>query len=226
MDEKPTKKFTERIKSILDLNGTCNANDNISDNLSSSEIDIMQESLESLFEQFIDILLIDKNDTNVKDTPKRLAKMYVREVLKGRYEPMPKLTTFPNTKKIDELFTVGPITVRSCCSHHFVPFIGKVWIGIIPNEKLLGLSKFARLSEWVMARPQIQEEAVDMLANIIEKEVQPKGLAIVMQAKHYCMCWRGVKDNECEMTSSVIRGLLRDHDARTEFFNLIRMHGA
>lgn len=200
------------------------ANANMSQCLFDCDLDRMERQLEKVFREFIDILFIDEFDPNIEETPKRLAKMYVREILKGRFQPMPKLTTFPNSRKVDELFSVGPISFNSLCSHHFVPFIGKVWIGVIPGDKLLGLSKFARLTEWVMARPQIQEEAVQMLADIIENELQPLGLAIVMKAKHFCMCWRGVKDPDCEMTTSVVRGQLRESEARSEFLSLISVN--
>ena len=200
------------------------ANANISNLISANERLEMQNDLEENFRVMLHLLKIDIFDPQVKDTPRRLAKMYVEEIFKGRYEKMPNLTTFPNSKNVDELFIVGPIAFRSCCSHHFVPFLGKAWIGVIPGEKLLGLSKFARLTEWIMARPQIQEEAIQMLADIIEEEIAPKGLAIVMKAKHFCMCWRGIKDNDCEMTSSVVRGFLRGAEAREEFLNLIKVH--
>src|SRR5579864_5796681 len=150
------------------------ANANVHNLIDKYQSKAMLPKLECLFEEMLEYLYICSDDPNVKDTPQRLAKMFVTEIFRGRYEPMPKLTSFPNTLNVDELFTIGPITFRSCCSHHFVPFIGKAWIGIIPGEKLLGLSKFARLTDWVMARPQIQEEAIQMLADIIEKELEPK----------------------------------------------------
>ena len=197
------------------------ANANIADKLTENELQQMQYDCEVNFVKLLEILRNDPNDPNCVETPKRLAKMYLQEVMKGRYKKKPKLTSFPNTKNVNELFIVGPIKVRSLCSHHFVPFIGKVWVGVIPNKKLLGISKFARLADWIMSRPQIQEEAVEMLADLLEEELQPKGLAIVMRAKHFCMCWRGIKDDDCEMTSSIVRGLLRGGDARNEFLNLM-----
>ncbi|MFP4895803.1 GTP cyclohydrolase I [Paraburkholderia sp. EG304] len=84
--------------------------------------------------------------------------MYVREVFAGRYEPRPNLTDFPNVRRLDELYTVGPISVRSMCSHHLCSVTGHAWIGVIPGERVIGLSKFNRITEWVMARPQIQEK--------------------------------------------------------------------
>ncbi len=103
---------------------------------------------------------------------------------------------------------VGPITVRSACSHHLCPIIGKVWIGVMPNEhsNLIGLSKYTRLCDWVMSRPQIQEEAVTRLADLLQDRMQPDGLAVVMEADHFCMQWRGVKDTDSKMINSVMRG--------------------
>jgi GTP cyclohydrolase I len=121
--------------------------------------------------------------------------MYLNEVFKGRYVQPPAITEFPNAEHLNELMIVGPITVRSACSHHFCPVIGKIWIGVMPNEhtNVIGLSKYARLADWVMGRPQIQEEAVVQLADLIMEKTQPDGLAIVMEASHFCMSWRGVQ---------------------------------
>ena len=125
---------------------------------------------------------------------------------------------------LNELMIVGPVTVRSACSHHMCPIIGKLWIGVMPNEhsNLIGLSKYARITEWVMCRPQIQEEAVIELADTLEKKMNPDGLAIVMEADHFCMQWRGVKDMDSKMTSSVMRGsFLKDPTLRREFLALM-----
>jgi GTP cyclohydrolase I len=120
---------------------------------------------------------------------------------------------------------VGPIGVRSACSHHFCPIIGRVWIGLMPNRNsnLIGLSKYVRLTDWIMTRPQIQEEAITQLADVLMKKVGPDGLAVVMDADHFCMSWRGVKDNEAKMINSVMRGsFLKDPALRQEFLSLIQ----
>jgi GTP cyclohydrolase I len=104
------------------------------------------------------------------------------------------------------------------------PIFGKVWIGILPNEhsNLIGLSKYARIADWIMSRPQIQEEAVTMLANELQQRVRPDGLAIVMEADHFCMHWRGVKDTDSAMVNSVMRGaFLKDANLRREFLSLL-----
>jgi GTP cyclohydrolase I len=170
-------------------------------------------------------LVIDTDsDHNTQDTAKRVAKMFVKEVFHGRYAPMPPVTEFPNIERLNELMIVGPVTVRSACSHHLCPIIGQVWIGVMPNEHsdLIGLSKYARLVEWVMARPQIQEEAVIQLADLLQDKMRPDGLAIVLRADHYCMQWRGVKDMDSKMVNSVMRGsFLKNPDLRREFLTLL-----
>ncbi|QLI81896.1 GTP cyclohydrolase I [Chitinibacter fontanus] len=201
------------------------ANDNIADFIEDGE---MAELLDEVQEKMVGVLqslVIDTdNDHNTQDTARRVAKMYLNEVFRGRYVAQPAVTEFPNVEHLNELMIVGPITVRSACSHHFCPIIGKLWIGILPNQhsNLIGLSKYARLAEWVMSRPQIQEEAVTQMADLLQSKVNPDGLAIVMEADHFCMHWRGVKDSDSKMINSVMRGIfLKDTHLRLEFLSLI-----
>jgi len=150
--------------------------------------------------------------------------MFVQEVFNGRYVEQPSLTKFPNVSHLNELMIIGPITVRSACSHHLCPIMGRIWIGVLPSKTsaLIGLSKYSRLTEWVMCRPQIQEEAVVELADMLEKKIKPIGVAVVMEADHFCMQWRGVKDRESKMINSVMRGsFLKDSNLRREFLALI-----
>lgn len=202
-----------------------NANDNISDFVQPGELEKLLDEVEEKMKGVLSSLVIDTvNDHNTDDTARRVAKMYVNEVFRGRYVPGPAITEFPNAEHLNELMIVGPITVRSACSHHFCPVIGKIWIGVMPNEhtNVIGLSKYARLAEWIMGRPQIQEEAVVQLADLIQLKTQPDGLAIVMEASHYCMAWRGVKDMDSKMINSVMRGVfLKDPNLRREFLSLI-----
>ena len=202
-----------------------NANDNIADFLQPGELEHLLDEVEAKMQGVLDSLVIDTTgDHNTRSTARRVAKMYLNEVFKGRYALAPAITEFPNAEHLNELMIVGPITVRSACSHHFCPVIGKIWIGVMPNEhtNVIGLSKYARLAEWVMGRPQIQEEAVVQLADLIMEKTQPDGLAIVMEASHYCMAWRGVKDMDSKMINSVMRGsFLKDANLRREFLALI-----
>ena len=205
------------------------SNDNIAAFIEPGELELLLAEVEQKMQGVLDSMVIDTvSDHNTNDTARRIAKMYVNEVFKGRYVKQPAITEFPNAEHLNELMIVGPITVRSACSHHFCPVIGKLWVGIMPNEhtNVIGLSKYARLAEWVMGRPQIQEEAVVQLADLIMEKTQPDGLAIVMEASHYCMAWRGVKDLDSKMINSVMRGVfLKDATLRREFLALIPQKG-
>ena len=201
------------------------ANDNIAEFLQPGELEALLDEVEVKMRGVLESLVIDtEHDHNTTDTARRVAKLYVQEVFRGRYVTAPEITEFPNAEQLNELMIVGPITVRSACSHHFCPVIGKIWIGVLPNKNtnVIGLSKYARLAEWVMGRPQIQEEAVVQLADLIQTKTRPDGLALVMEATHYCMAWRGVKDMDSRMINSVMRGaFLKDPNLRREFLSLI-----
>lgn len=201
------------------------ANDNIAAFIKPGELEILIDEVAEKMQSVLESLVIDtQSDHNTKNTSKRVAKMFVNEVFNGRYVEKPSLTQFPNISQLNELMIIGPITVRSACSHHLCPIMGRVWIGILPNKNsaLIGLSKYSRLTDWVMSRPQIQEEAVVELADMIEEGVKPTGVAIVMEADHFCMQWRGVKDGDSKMINSVMRGsFLKDSNLRREFLSLI-----
>jgi GTP cyclohydrolase IA len=201
------------------------ANDNIAAFIREGELEELKVEVEARMQGVLEALVIDTDsDHNTNETARRVAKMFLTEVFRGRYVPMPSVTEFPNASRLNELMIVGPVKVRSACSHHLCPILGKVWVGILPNEhsNLIGLSKYARICEWIMSRPQIQEEAVMMLANELQVRVKPDGLAIVMEADHFCMHWRGVKDDESMMTNSVMRGaFLKDANLRREFLSLL-----
>ncbi len=201
------------------------ANDNIAEFIQPGEREALLLEVEGKVRALLESLVIDiEADHNTRSTGKRVAKMYINEIFGGRYAPLPALTEFPNDKRLNELMIMGPITVRSCCSHHLCPIIGKLWIGVMPNENsnLIGLSKYTRVAEWIMCRPQIQEESVVQLADLLEKKMSPDGLAVIMEADHFCMQWRGVKDLDSKMTSSVMRGtFLKDPTLRREFLALL-----
>ncbi len=211
---------------ILSAGARFHANDNIAPFIrSDEERAALRDEITHCVEAMLRALVIDtESDHNTQDTARRVAKLYLDEVFGGRYRTAPSLTEFPNVEKLNELIVVGPITVRSACSHHLCPIMGRLWIGMLPSadSNLAGLSKFARLADWIMSRPQIQEEAVKTLADEIEGRLAPDGLALVMEAEHFCTQWRGVKDAS-RMTSSVMRGaFLTDPTLRREFLSLMR----
>jgi len=215
-------KIRERLKA---QGRRFHSNDNIADVIQAGELDLLLDEVSEKMQTVLDSMVIDtENDHNTQSTARRVAKMYLKEVFNGRYVQPPEITEFPNAEHLNELMIVGPITVRSACSHHLCPVIGQVWIGVMPNEhtNVIGLSKYARLAEWVMGRPQIQEEAVVQLADLIQEKTQPDGIALVMEASHFCMGWRGVKDMDSRMINSIMRGVfLKDANLRREFLSLI-----
>ena len=215
-------KIRERIKAARKR---FHANDNIADFIRPGELEALLDEVESKMRGVLSSLVIDTDsDHNTQDTARRVAKMYLNEIFRGRYQEAPPVTEFPNAERLNELMIVGPITVRSACSHHLCPIMGKVWIGIMPNEhsNLIGLSKYARLIDWIMSRPQIQEEAVTQVADVLQSRMNPDGLAVIMEADHFCMHWRGVKDMDSKMINSVMRGsFLKDPNLRREFLSLV-----
>jgi len=224
-----SEKVSERIRQrLLAAGQRFHANDNIADYIQEDELEALRAEVEVQMQGVLQALVIDvDSDHNTAETAKRVAKMFVNEVFQGRYVAAPPVTEFPNVSELNELMIVGLIKVRSACSHHLCPVMGKVWVGVLPNadSELIGLSKYARLTEWIMTRPQIQEEAVVMLADELESRLHPDGLAIVMEASHYCMHWRGVKDDGALMQNSVMRGaFLKDSNLRREFLSLLNRH--
>jgi GTP cyclohydrolase I len=203
------------------------ANDNISEFIEPGELDQLLAEVEGKVQAMLNSLVIDvDNDHNTRESARRVAKMYVTEVFRGRYEPLPHVTEFPNASHLNELMIMGPVTVRSACSHHLCPIMGRLWIGVMPNadSNLIGLSKYSRIADWIMSRPQIQEEAIIQLSDLLMEMVKPNGLAVVMEADHFCMHWRGVKDNASKMVNSVMRGVfLKDGALRREFLSLISL---
>jgi GTP cyclohydrolase I len=218
---------SQRIRErLLAARHRFHANDNIAAYIEPGELEALLDEVQGRMQGVLESLVIDTHsDHNTQETARRVAKMYLNEVFRGRYVEVPPVTEFPNVEHLNELMIVGPITVRSACSHHFCPIIGQLWIGVLPNEhsNLIGLSKYARLAEWIMTRPQIQEEAVTQVADLLLRKMQPDGLAIVMEADHFCMTWRGVKDMDSKMINSVMRGaFLKDANLRREFLTLVR----
>ncbi len=156
----------------------------------------MQEAAARKIEELFDILLIDhRNDHNTRDTPARVARMYVEELLKGRFSSPPKLTEFDNVERCDQLIVTGPLDVRSTCAHHLMPIAGHAVIGVLParDGKIIGLSKYDRIVDYFCARLQIQEELVKQIERFIVDNTAPRGLAVRISAVHMCKSHRGVR---------------------------------
>ena len=214
---------SEKIKQrLIDKKVRFYANDNIAKYLEKGELQELETEIEEAFEEVLEALVIDtENDHNTKETAKRVAKMYINEIYSGRYNPLPKITSFPNTG-YKSLYTSGPISVRSTCAHHFQNIVGNCWVGVLPEDEVIGLSKFNRIVHHIAERPQIQEEMTEQIADMIQEETEAKGVAVIVKAEHFCMTARGVKEHESDMVTSVVRGIFRDEPAtKAEFFSLL-----
>lgn len=196
-------------------------NNNISDYIEEGELDLLQEEVQEKMEAVLQSLVIDTvNDHNTLETAKRVAKMYIRETFAGRYNPMPRITTFPNLG-YQSMYTSGPISVKSTCAHHLQNIVGKAYIGIIPNDEVIGLSKFNRIVHHIAERPQIQEEMTSQIADALVEFAKTPNIAVVVKAEHMCMTHRGVKEHESDMTTAIMRGAFFDDPAaKQEFYNI------
>ena len=199
------------------------ANDTIFAYLDPGDVDKIEKEVAEAFQDVLKALVINtKDDHNTYETARRVAKMFVHEIFRGRYYPPPPVTAFPNAKQYDQIYMTGPITINSTCAHHFQPITGKCYVGVFPGEKVIGLSKFNRLVDWIASRPQIQEEMTEQIADEIEKQTEAKGVAVVLKAKHFCMSARGVKEHDSDMLTSVVRGdFLKIEHLKAEFFSLL-----
>lgn len=215
------------IRRIKKANSTFRANDNISEFIKDDELTLIHDDVEKNIEILLRSLIIDiDSDWNTKETAKRVAKMLLQETFSGRYVEKPKITAFPNIEgAYDEIYVTGPITIRSTCAHHLEPIDGKCYIGVFPGDNVIGLSKFNRLIDWIASRPTIQEEMTIQIANEIQVATQAKGVAVLVSAEHFCMKARGVKEHHPMMTTSVMRGLFKDHPhIKKEFFDIVARH--
>jgi GTP cyclohydrolase I len=173
-------------------------------------------------EELFDILRIDHaNDHNTRETPQRVAKMYVEELLEGRYTAPPKITEFDNAQAYDQLIVTGPIDVRSMCAHHLMPIYGEAYIGILPaaDGKIIGLSKYDRIVAYFAARLQIQEELVKQIGQYILDMTTPRGLAVRISAVHMCKTQRGVRaSHRSRMVNTYYWGEMAQHaELKREF---------
>jgi len=172
--------------------------------------------------ELFDILHIDhRNDHNTRDTPRRVARMFVDEILNGRFSPPPALTEFDNAEKFDQLIVMGPIDVRSTCAHHLMPIYGEAFIGVLPSAsgKIIGLSKYDRIVEHFAGRLQIQEELVRQIGQFIMDQTEPLGVAVRISAVHMCKTHRGVRaSHRSRMITSAYFGAMETDPARKDEF--------
>ncbi len=169
--------------------------------------------------------LTPEADPNLVDTDQRVAKMYL-DIFSGLDEgTRPKLTTFPNDERYTAMVMEKEIPFYSMCSHHFIPFYGHGHIAYIPNERIVGLSKLPRLLEFFARRPQLQERLTEQVAAVLEEELKPQGVMVVIEARHLCVEMRGVRKPGAVTVTSAIRGIFLEKAVREEFLDLLRRRG-
>lgn len=207
---------------VLRLNVARLCNETVEGFSEPSERESLRAAAAQKIEELFDVLKIDyRNDHNTRETPQRVAKMLVEEILSGRYNPPPKITDFENAQSYDELIVTGPIEIRSMCAHHMMPIYGSAYIGVLPamDGKIIGLSKYDRIVDHFASRLQIQEELVKQIEKFIVDMTQPRGLAVRISAVHMCKTHRGVRaSHQSRMVNSTFYGeLSRNPALRAEF---------
>jgi len=208
--------------SVHRLQHSRRANEGVAIPLDTAERAAMIGAATEKLAELFDILQIDhRNDHNTRDTPRRVSKMFVEEIMHGRYCRPPEITEFENAEHYDQLIVTGPIDVRSTCAHHLMPFYGHAFIGILPasDGKIIGLSKYDRVVDFFASRLQIQEELVKQIGGFLVEKTAPRGLAVRISAVHMCKTHRGIKaSHRGRMVSSAYWGALADNPAlKSEF---------
>ncbi len=217
--------ISETIKNrILQAGDSFFANHNISKHIQPGELEQLEAEVAEQFEGVLQRLVIDTDhDHNTNGTARRVAKMFVREIFGGRYQPMPRVTSFPNMG-YESLYTTGPISIRSTCAHHFQNIVGNCWVGVLPEGEVIGLSKFNRIVHWIAQRPQIQEEMTTEIAEALKEYAKTPNVAVIVKAEHHCMTQRGVREHENDMVTAIMHGAFRtDASLKQEFYNILNL---
>lgn len=217
-----TERISDIIRQRIEAAGArYHSNDNIAEFVHEYELEQLVDEVADNFQAVLQSLVIDTDhDHNTQDTARRVAKMFVKETFSGRYRPVPKVTAFPNMG-YQSLYTTGPISIRSTCAHHFQNIVGRCWVGIVPENEVIGLSKFNRLVHHICERPQIQEEMTTQIAEALKKYAKTQHIAVLVKAEHHCMTQRGVREHESDMTTAIMLGAFSTDPAlKQEFYDI------
>ena len=200
------------------------ASDNISQFIYPDERPRLIEELTEKFEGVLNSLIIDtENDPNSQDTSRRLAKMYLNEIMSGRYDPPPKVTSFPNDGKYDQLIIVRS-DIKSMCSHHHQPVSGICYIACLPDNNVIGLSKYTRIAQHLAQRGHLQEELTEMIAEEIVNLTESDAVGVYIRARHGCCENRGIRSSNSSTQTTVLKGRLKTDSAmRNEFMHNIQI---
>lgn len=223
-----SKKITQRLK---DSGTRFFANDNISKFINEGEHQLLIKEVEEKFKDVLRSLVIDiENDPNSRDTPKRLAKMYINEIMSGRYFPQPSVTAFPNDGTHGNSEYKGMLVIRaeinSMCSHHHQPVSGVAYIGIIPTSKVIGLSKYIRIAQHQARRGTLQEQLCNDIASAIMDATKSENVAVHIAAEHGCCINRGVMATSSLTQTTVLHGMFYIDGIKNEFMQNIKLQSS
>jgi GTP cyclohydrolase I len=217
----------EKQLEILDLTDNQQSENSIKYPIRQDAFDISDEEkmahIKIHFTEIMSILGLDLTDDSLKETPKRLAKMYVKEVFSG-LNPLnkPSIKLFENNYSYNEILVEKNITLFSYCEHHFVPIIGKVHVAYISSGQVIGLSKINRLVNYYSKRPQVQERLTKQILAGLKEVLQSENVAVIIDAAHLCVASRGVEDTNSTTITAAYSGEFLNEKTKTEFMNLIR----
>lgn len=217
------------------LNG--NGHDDIGDNHAATSIETPLKAdafklsdeakiriIEKHFEKIMDTLGLDLSDDSLSGTPHRVAKMYVREIFHGlKPGNKPRISVFDNKFKYGEMLVEKNIQVTSTCEHHFLPIIGKAHVAYISSGKVIGLSKLNRIVDYFARRPQVQERMTVQIASMLREVLNTNDVAVLIDAKHYCVACRGIQDESSTTITSEYSGRFKDYKVREEFLRYVNM---
>lgn len=219
-------KVNEHIRNAMTVNGKRFwAGDNVSEYVDETTLGLLVDEATEAFEGVLDCLLIDReNDPNSHGTARRLAKMYFYEIMAGRYTDRPSATAFPNDSEDRyEGMLVVRSELKSMCSHHHQPVTGVAYIGVLPGEKVIGLSKYTRIAQWCARRGTLQEELCNDIAREIQKATETDDVAVYIQATHGCCENRGIGAHSSLTQTTVLKGRFYNEPVRQEFFNNVNL---
>lgn len=182
------------------------------------------EKIAQHFEQIMLTMGLDMEDDSLKDTPRRVAKMYVNEIFSGlNPKNKPTISLFENKYNYKKMLVEKDITLHSNCEHHFVPIIGKVHVAYIPNGKVIGLSKINRIVQYYAKRPQVQERLTMQISNALTEIFEHQDVAVVIDADHMCVASRGVKDTNSKTTTAIYSGQFEQAEVKQEFLSYLNL---
>lgn len=200
-------------------------NRKLSDLIPDNKAEERIQKIEYHFASIMEALGLDLTDDSLHGTPKRVAKMYVKEIFSGlNPNNKPTITLFENKYNFTELLIEKDITLHSYCAHHFVPIIGKAHVAYIPDKKVIGLSKINRLVQYYARQPQIQERLTVQIADAIKEALQHEDVAVMIEAKHLCVASRGIKDTKSNTVTANFSGQFKNDATKREFYHLIGKH--